>query len=113
MKKSNEKISYIIPPNFIERGTFFGGMFKARNAIEAIILAIIIVIPILNLDISLTTRIITVCLTALPVALFALIGVAGESLSSFAWTFIKFLHSRRIIEANISSEKITKKAKKK
>ena len=26
---------YVIPPNFIESGKLFGGMFKLRNAIEA------------------------------------------------------------------------------
>ena len=35
MNNKNEHDTYIIPPNFIDSGTFFGGMFKARNAIEA------------------------------------------------------------------------------
>ena len=40
MNNENDLDSYIIPPNFIETGTLFGGMFKARNAIEAGILAV-------------------------------------------------------------------------
>lgn len=39
MSNKNDHDIYIIPPNFIETGTFFGGMFRARNVIEAGILA--------------------------------------------------------------------------
>ena len=32
----------LIPRNFIERGTFMGGMFKIRNAVEGGILATVV-----------------------------------------------------------------------
>ena len=35
MSNKNDHDIYIIPPNFIETGTFFGGMFRARTVIEA------------------------------------------------------------------------------
>ena len=39
-KNEHEELDvYVIPPNFIESGKLFGGMFKMRNAIEAGILA--------------------------------------------------------------------------
>ena len=41
MNHKIDRDTYIIPPNFIESGTFFGGMFKARNVIEAGILAFV------------------------------------------------------------------------
>ena len=28
-----QRDSYVIPPNFIEGGSFFGGLFKARNVV--------------------------------------------------------------------------------
>lgn len=93
----NEHDSYFIPPNFIEGGTLFGGMFKFRNVIEAGILAAAVGVPIFLLDLSLTVKIVILCLTALPVGLFALIGISGESLSSFIFGFFKFLKRRRII----------------
>ena len=93
----NEHDSYFIPPNFIEGGTLFGGMFKFRNVIEAGILAAAVGVPIFLLDLSLTIKIVILCLTALPVGLFALIGISGESLSSFIFGFFKFLKRRRII----------------
>lgn len=79
MNHKIDRDTYIIPPNFIESGTFFGGMFKARNVIEAGILAFAIGVPVFSLlPLGLTARIIALCLTALPAALVALIGVSGE-----------------------------------
>ena len=49
MKHKIDRDTYIIPPNFIESGTFFGGMFKARNVIEAGILAFAIGVPVFSL----------------------------------------------------------------
>ena len=80
--------TYLIPPNFIEGGTLLGGMFHTRNVIEAGILALAVGFPILCLGLSLTTRIILLCLTALPLALLALIGVSGNSLSAFVLLFL-------------------------
>ncbi|MCM1214925.1 MAG: ATP-binding protein [Lachnospiraceae bacterium] len=98
MNNQNDHDIYIIPPNFVDTGTFFGGMFKARNVIEACVLAAAAGIPaFLFLPFGLTARIIVLCLTALPLALFALIGISGESLSSFLAIFLKYLRNRRIV----------------
>ena len=73
-------------------------MFKARNVIEAGVLAVAIGLPVFYLPLSLTARIIILCLTALPLALVALMGISGESLSSFILIFFKYLRHRRVIE---------------
>lgn len=96
-KNSEQHDTYIIPPNFIEGGTLFGGMFKIRNVIEAGILAISVGVPVFSINISLTARIIILCFTALPLALFALLGISGEPLSSYIFAFFKWLKNRRII----------------
>lgn len=114
MSKSNEHDSYIIPPNFIDSGSFFGGMFKARNTIEAGVLLLAVGIPVFSLGVSITTKIIILCLTALPLALFALIGIGGESLSSFAIIFLRYLRNRRVVGVqNEEPETITRPAKQK
>lgn len=97
MNKHNELDSYVIPPNFIDSGTLFGGMLKARNAIEAGVLLLAVGIPVFALGVPLTTKIIILCLTALPLALFALVGIGGESLSSFALIFLRYLKNRRVV----------------
>ena len=75
--RQEERDIYIIPPNFIEGGTLMGGMFKTRNVIEAGILGALTGVPVLKLPFSLTTRIIVLCLTTLPLVLVALIGIGG------------------------------------
>lgn len=95
--KKEENDIYIIPPNFIESGTVFGGTIKLRNAAEALLFSLLIGFPVFHLPITLTTKIIIACLTVLPVALFAIIGIGGESLSSFAFNFLIYLKKRRIV----------------
>lgn len=105
MSKSNEHEVYIIPPNFIEGGTLFGGLVKIRNAIEAGILAFAVGFPVFNLGLPLTTKIIVLCITALPIAILGLIGINGECLSSFIIAFFKFLKARRIVGAEKKKRK--------
>lgn len=98
MNNNNDHDTYIIPPNFVDTGTFFGGMFKARNVIEAGILSAVVGIPVfVCLPFGLTTRIIVLCLTAMPLGLVALIGISGESLSSFLFIFLKYMKNRRVV----------------
>ena len=95
--KQEENDIYIIPPNFIDTGTLFGGTIKLRNAAEAFVLSLLVGIPVFHLPVTLTTKIIIACLTVLPLALFAIIGIGGESLSSFAINFCIYLKNRRIV----------------
>lgn len=97
MSSTEEQQVALIPRNFMERGTFMGGMFKIRNAIEGAVLAAGIGIPVVHLPLSLTTRIIILCMTSLPAAMVALIGIGGESLTAFLMNALRFVKNRRII----------------
>lgn len=107
--KNEERDIYTIPPNFIEGGTLLGGMFRTRNVVEAGILAVAIGGPVLSLHFSLTVRIIILCLTALPLALVALIGINGSSLSSFFIQLLSFLRNRRVLSADEPADTPKKK----
>lgn len=97
MSKPNEYDTYIIPPNFIEGGTFFGGLLKLRNTAEALVIVLAIGIPVFSVSaLTLTAKIIILCLTALPLGIIALVGINGESLSSFIFLVLKYLCNRRI-----------------
>lgn len=111
-QKDSEFETYTIPPNFIEGSTLFGGLFKLRNAIEAGVLAIGAGLPVFLLNIPLTTRIILLCLTALPLALLGLFGVSGECLSSFVFAFFKWLKNRRVVGVVPEKEAPAKPVKK-
>ncbi len=97
MSNPEEQQAALIPRNFMERGTFMGGMFKIRNAIEGAVLAAGIAAPVVHLPLSLTTRIILLCMTSLPAAMVSLIGIGGESLTAFLMNALRFLKNRRII----------------
>ena len=103
--RQEERDTYLIPPNFIEGGTLLGGMFKTRNVIEAGILGALTAVPVMHLALSLTMRIIILCLTTLPLVLLALIGVGGGSLSEFILQFFNYLRNRRILGKNGESKK--------
>ena len=115
MSKPNEYDTYIIPPNFIEGGTFFGGLLKLRNTAEALVIVLAIGIPVFSVSaLTLTAKIIILCLTALPLGIIALVGINGESLSSFIFLVLKYLCNRRVITRkrnrtsgkNVGSEKL-------
>ena len=113
MNNQNDRDLYTIPPNFIGSSTFLGGMFKVRNVIEAGILAVAIGAPVMFLlPYSLMTRIIILCLTALPAAMIGLMGISGESLSSFIVIFFRYLKNRRTLGGEtVKSRKRTKRQK--
>ena len=108
LNKRDERDIFLIPPNFLNEGSLFGGMLKLRNAIEAVVLVVGITIPILKITaLSFTGKTIVLCLTALPVGIFALIGIGGESLTAFLMNFFRFLRNRKI---HYWSDAIHKKA---
>ena len=76
-EQENQKPT-LIPPNFIEKGKIFGGMFDIRNAIEGGVIAALITYPVLQLPFSVTVRIIILCMTALPLFMISLIGSADH-----------------------------------
>lgn len=96
-RQTEERDVYRIPENFVDTGTVMGGMFKLRNVIEAGAIAAVFIVPLFKVNLSLTAKIIIACLTALPLGLLALIGINGESLSTFILGFFKFLQNKRVI----------------
>ena len=92
--KENRDV-YYIPPNFLTSGRLFGGAIRIRNAIEAGVLVVLTGLPIILLPLSLTTRIIILCLITLPIGIFGVIGIEGDALSEFLISFIKWMKNRR------------------
>lgn len=88
---------YYIPPNFLTSGRLFGGMIRVRNAIEACVLVLLTGIPILQLPFSLTTRIVILCLITLPLGVFGVVGIDGDSLSEFVFNWCRWLIRRRML----------------
>ena len=88
---------YRIPPNYSTEGTLLGGLVRTRNAVEAAILAAITGVPILQLPLSLKTRVILLCLISLPLAILAIVGAEGYSLGEFVVHWFRWLTDRRVL----------------
>jgi len=88
---------YYIPPNFLTSGRLFGGAIRVRNAIEACVLVLFSGIPIIKLPLSLTARIILLCLIPLPLGVFGIVGLEGDSLSEFVLNWVKWLFNQRVL----------------
>lgn len=86
---------YIIPPNFAAEGTLFSGRIKARNAVEAALLVIFLLQILLSVDLSVRGKIYAGVIVLIPAAIFGVLGVQGESLSSFILQFFRYLCSKR------------------
>ena len=97
-KRDREELDmYVIPPNFIEGGKIFGGMFRMRNAIEAGIFGGGSAVLVFKLPISLMAKIIILCVTTLPLAILGLIGIEGDSLTEFVINVFQFFRGRRTL----------------
>lgn len=93
----DERDVYYIPPNFLTSGRLFGGMIRMRNAIEGCALVVLTGFPIINLPFSLSIRIIILCLITLPLGVFGVIGIDGDSLTEFAINWVRWLKNRRVL----------------
>lgn len=90
---------YTIPPNFAQEGTIFSGRVRFRNAFEAGFLGVCLLQVLLSMDWSIRGRIYAGVIVIIPVVIFAVLGIQGESLTSFLSQFMKYLHRRRILTA--------------
>lgn len=88
---------YTIPPNFAKEGTIFSGRIEARNAVEAAVLVFLLLQLLLSLDFGVKGKIYIGVIVILPVAIFSVLGVQGESLTSFVIQFFRYLGKRRIL----------------
>ena len=73
-EKETNKL-YAIPANYTDSGRLFGGMLAARNAVEALIL--------------------TVILGFAEIKLIAMMGIDGQSLTQYLGHILRFIKNKR------------------
>ncbi|GFI51048.1 hypothetical protein IMSAGC020_02258 [Lachnospiraceae bacterium] len=88
---------YTIPPNFAQEGTILSGRVRFRNAFEAGILGVFLLQILLSTDWSVRVKIYAGVAVLIPALIFAILGVQGESLTSFLFQFLKYLNRRRML----------------
>ena len=87
---------YTIPPNYTDSGKLLGGMLEIRNTVEAGILLVIVGYPeLMWLHLPVTAKVIVMTITMLPLGVFALMGLGGDSLLQYVSHMVMFLVRRR------------------
>lgn len=94
---------YTIPPNYTDSGKLMGGMLETRNTVEAAALLLLAGYPeLMWLHLPATAKVVVMTVTLLPLGVFALMGLGGDSLLQYAthvvlfWCRRRRLHFRRI-----------------
>ena len=94
-EKETNKL-YAIPANYTDSGRLFGGMLAARNAVEALILTVILGFAEIKLiPMPTTVRVVVMVLTILPTALIAMMGIDGQSLTQYLGHILRFIKNKR------------------
>lgn len=97
MAQNDHADVYIIPPNFVKEGTLFSGRAEARNVVEAAFLALIGIRFLVFLNLGIKGKIYVGIILILPLVILAVIGVQGESLSSFLIQLFSYIVKRRVL----------------
>ena len=87
---------YTIPPNYTDSGKLLGGMLETRNTIEAVFLLLLVGYPeLMWMHLPVTAKVVVMIMTLLPMGVFALMGIGGDSLLQYVTHMIRFWHRRR------------------
>ena len=98
MSEYENNFYYPIPANYTDSGRLFGGLCEVRNTIEAVILVLLVGYPQLAwLHFSLPLKVVTMTITLLPIGVFSLIGISGESLFQYMMHMISYKKAKRIL----------------
>ena len=87
---------FAIPANDTDSGKILGGMLEPRNAIEALVLIVLVGYPELMLiPMPSTIRIVVMTVTLIPLGVVAMMGIDGDSLFQYLGHIIYYFVSRR------------------
>ncbi len=104
MAKNEGVDIYVIPENFIEGGRILNGMFKTRNFIEAVALALAVGIPLWFIPYpSIAVKLSVLISVVLPVFIMGIIGINDSSLLEFLQQFVKWKKNKRIMIYNTNT----------
>ena len=94
---------YTIPPNYTDSGKLLGGLLEVRNTVEAGVLLVLVGYPeLMWLHLPVTAKVTMMTVTLLPLTIFALMGLGGDSLLQYVthidlyWMRRRTLHYRRV-----------------
>lgn len=103
MEEKEYSNTYFIPANYTDSGKLLGGMVETRNAIEAVLLVALVGYPeVAWITAPIAVKVVIMTVTLLPLGVFAVVGIGGDSLIQYVshmvcfWLRRRKLHYRRI-----------------
>ena len=97
---------YAIPANYTDSGKLLGGMVDTRNAIEGVVLVVLVGYPeLMWIPMSTTIRIVVMTVTLIPLAVVSFMGIDGDSLLQYLGHILSFGKNRRILHFRSSGYK--------
>lgn len=104
---------YTIPPNYTDSGKLFGGMMDTRNAVETAALLLLVGYPeLVWLHASAAVKVIVITVTLLPLGVFGIMGIGGDSLLRYgANVILFFIHRRKLHFRRVGKRYASKKQK--
>lgn len=104
MSENTRENQYRIPQNFIDEGTVLGGMIKTRNLAEALVMAVPVAYLVFKIVhnhlINWAWQILIVATVFLLLLFFGIIGLNGDSVTTFLVYWTRYRKSRRITRYN-------------
>ena len=77
--------------------TIIAGTVKLRNAVEAAVLAVGSAVPLFYLPLAFNIRLMIVIAVSVPLGVFGVVGIGGDSLTQFVAHWFRFMKRRRIV----------------
>ncbi len=96
MNEKEHDHEYVIPPNYTDSGRLFGGLLAVRNAVEALVITVILgYVEIKLIPMPTFVRVVVMVLTIMPSAVAAMMGIDGESLTQYLGHIFRYLKKKR------------------
>ena len=86
---------FAIPANYTDSGKILGGLLEPRNAIETVMLLILVGYPEWIIPMPSTLRIVVMSVTLIPLGILSAIGINGDSLLQYVEHIVRFFINRR------------------
>lgn len=90
----------IVPENFVDTGRCLNGMFRTRNLIEGLILAIPIAHFVIQSSLPMNQKIVFTAVAAGSILLFFITGLNGDSVTEFILNVISYNKKKRVAKYN-------------
>ena len=87
---------FAIPANYTDSGKLLGGFLEPRNAIETLIILVLVGYPeMILIPIPGAIRIVVMTVTLLPLSIVTMMGIDGDSLFQYIGHIIYYIMNRR------------------